>query len=122
MNRVVHFEISAEKPEELINFYEKTFQWRFEKWSMPMDYWLIMTGEEKLPGIDGGMKIRDEMGTNTVNTIDVQDIDACIEKIIENGGKIKVPKMAVSGVGWLAYFTDPQENLFGVMQFDKTAL
>ena len=121
MNRVTHFEISAEKPEEVISFYEKAFNWRFEKWGGPMEYWMIMTGDEKKPGIDGGLKMRDEMGTNTVNTIDVVDIDESIENVTKNGGKITVPKMAIPGVGWIAYFTDPQGNVFGVMQSDRTA-
>ena len=29
------------------------------------------------------------------------------------------PKMAVPGVGWAAYFFDPEGNAFGVMQFDR---
>lgn len=45
MNRVVHFDILAEKPEQLIKFYRKVFGWTFEKWDGPMDYWMIMTGE-----------------------------------------------------------------------------
>jgi len=121
MNRITHFEISAEKPEEVISFYEKAFNWRFEKWGGPMEYWMIMTGDEKTPGIDGGLKMRDEMGTNTVNTIDVSDIDESIENVTKNGGKITVPKMAIPGVGWIAYFTDPQGNVFGIMQSDESA-
>ena len=121
MNRVTHFEISAEKPEKVISFYEKAFNWRFEKWGGPMEYWMIMTGDEKKPGIDGGLKMRDEMGTNTVNTIDVVDIDESIENVTKNGGKITVPKMAIPGVGWIAYFTDPQGNVFGIMQSDESA-
>ena len=121
MNRVVHFEIGADKPEELIAFYSKAFDWRFEKWEGPMEYWMIMTGDEKKPGIDGGLKMRDEMGTNTVNTIDSENIDKSIERVTKNGGKITVPKMAVPGVGWLAYFADPQGNVFGLMQSDENA-
>ena len=121
MSRVVHFEISAEKPEELIGFYKNTFNWRFEKWKGPMVYWMIMTGDEKKPGIDGGLKKRDEMGTNTVNTIDVLSIDESIKKVTKNGGEIIVPKMAVPGVGWMAYFKDPQGNVFGIMQRDESA-
>ena len=121
MNRVVHFEISAEKPEEAISFYKKSFNWRFEKWAGPMEYWMIMTGDEKKPGIGGGLKMRDEGGINTVNTIDTADIDESIEKVTKDGGKMMVPKMAVPGVGWLAYFADPQGNVFGIMQSDETA-
>jgi len=121
MNRVLHFEISAEKPDEVISFYKKTFNWKFEKWEGPMKYWLIMTGDEKTAGIDGGLKERDEMGTNTINTIDVVSIDESIEKVTKNGGEIIIPKMAVPGVGWMAYFKDPQGNVFGIMQSDKSA-
>ena len=82
---------------------------------------MIMTGDEKKPGIGGGLKMRDEMGINTVNTIDTADIDESIEKVTKDGGKMMVPKMAVPGVGWLAYFADPQGNVFGIMQSDETA-
>ena len=47
--RVTHFEIEATKPEQLSEFYGKVFGWRFEKWAGPMDYWMIMTGENE-PG------------------------------------------------------------------------
>jgi len=82
---------------------------------------MIMTGDEKKPGIGGGLKMRDEGGINTVNTIDTADIDESIEKVTKDGGKMMVPKMAVPGVGWLAYFADPQGNVFGIMQSDETA-
>jgi predicted enzyme related to lactoylglutathione lyase len=29
--------------------------------------------------------------------------------------------MAVPGIGWTAYFTDPEGNAFGIMQFDPSA-
>lgn len=49
------------------------------------------------------------MGSNTVNTTDVVSIDESIEKVTKNGGEINVPKMVVPGVGWFAYFKDPEE-------------
>ena len=45
MNRPIHFEIPAEKPERAIEFYEKVFGWKFEKWDGPAEYWIIRTGE-----------------------------------------------------------------------------
>jgi len=121
MNRVTHFEIGADKPEELISFYSKAFDWRFEKWQGPMEYWMIMTGDEKKPGIDGGLSMREEQGMNTINTIDTQDIDESIKKVTKNGGKIILPKHVIPGVGWLARFSDPQGNVFGLMQTDTSA-
>jgi hypothetical protein len=89
--RVVHFEKNAEKPEQLTKFYEKVFNWKFEKWKGSMDYWLIMTGDNK-PGIDGGL-VRRENEAATVNIISVASIDEYIEKIKENNGTIIIPKI-----------------------------
>ena len=36
-------------------------------------------------------------------------------------GTITVPKMAIPGVGWLAYFKDPDGNAFGIMESDMSA-
>jgi predicted enzyme related to lactoylglutathione lyase len=117
--RVVHFDITADNPEQLAEFYRKVFNWTFEKWKGPMDYWLIMTGENE-PGIDGGLGKR-EKDTETVNTIDVPSLDEYIEKIKENKGTIIVPKHAIPGVGWTAYFKDPEGNTFGLMEEDPKA-
>ena len=119
MPRVTHFEIEAEKPEQLAQFYAKVFSWKFEKWGGPMDYWMIMTGENEL-GIDGGLLKKSET-TQPVNTISVSSIDDYLKKIKENKGTILVPKKAITGVGWTALFKDPEGNTFGLMEEDPTA-
>jgi Predicted enzyme related to lactoylglutathione lyase len=89
VNRVVHFEIAAEDPERVAQFYSKVFGWKFEKWQGPFDYWLVKTGEDSEPGINGGLNRK--MNTNqicTVNTIAVESIDSTIQKIVRNGGKV----------------------------------
>jgi len=123
MSRVVHFEISAEKPERAVNFYERVFGWKIVKWEGPVEYWLIETGEKDKPGIDGGLSRRTEAepGPCTVNTIDVPSVDEFAEKVKKNGGTIVVPKHAVPGVGWLVYFKDPEGNMFGMMEADESA-
>jgi uncharacterized protein len=55
MPRVVHFEIHAVDPERAISFYKKMFSWTFQKWEGPMPYWLITTGNDNEPGINGGL-------------------------------------------------------------------
>jgi predicted enzyme related to lactoylglutathione lyase len=121
MPRVVHFEIDAKKPDRAVSFYEKVFDWKIEKWKGPADYWLIATGNAKEPGIDGGLSKRTEDRPSTVNTIDVPSVDKFAKKIQENGGKIVRPKMAVPGVGWMVYFTDPEGNVWGLMESDESA-
>jgi predicted enzyme related to lactoylglutathione lyase len=119
--RVVHFEIDAEKPDRAVKFYEKVFGWKVEKWSGPVEYWLITTGSEKEPGIDGGLAKRTETEPSTVNTIDVPSVDEYVKKIEKNGGSIVRPKAAVPGVGWLAYFKDSEGNVWGIMESDTSA-
>jgi len=119
--RVVHFEIDAKKPERAVKFYEKVFGWKIEKWKGPIEYWLITTVKEKEPGIDGGLARRTEAEPSTVNTIDVPSVDAYTKKIESNGGSIIRPKTAVLGVGWMAYFKDPEGNIWGIMENDESA-
>lgn len=120
MARVVHFEINAKDTERAIKFYESIFNWKFEKWAGPFDYWMIMTGDG--PGIDGGMNKQEDMpGFTTSVTIDVKGIDDVISKIKTRGGEITQEKMAVPGVGWMAQFKDAEGNTLGLMETDETA-
>jgi predicted enzyme related to lactoylglutathione lyase len=59
-NRVVHFEMNVKSSEKTIRFYQKIFGWKIEKWSGPMEYWLIMKGDEKKQGINGGLGKEEE--------------------------------------------------------------
>lgn len=60
MPRVVHFELSADNPDRAVKFYTKVFNWKIEKWAGPQDYWLITTGGEKEPGINGAIMQRSD--------------------------------------------------------------
>ncbi len=119
--RVIHFEIDAKKPERAIKFYEKVFDWKIEKWKGPIDYWLIMTGKEKEPGIDGGLAKRTEAEPSTVNTIDVPSVDEFAKTIEKAGGKVVMPKTVVPGVGYMAYCADTEGNVFGIMEENSSA-
>ena len=121
MSRVTHFEIPADNPDRAINFYKKAFGWRIEKWDGPIEYWLIMTGPEDQPGIDGGLAKREDPATGVENIIDVKDLDQSTKDVEANGGTITRPRMAVPGVGWIAYFMDTEGNIFGMMETDPEA-
>lgn len=121
MPRVVHFEIASEQPERSAQFYGDVFGWRFQKWEGPQPYWLISTGERGQPGIDGGLQHRSPQPQGVVNTVDVSSVDDYVARVVAGGGRVVMPKMAVPGVGWLAYATDPDGNMFGMMQDDPSA-
>ncbi len=119
-NRVVHFEIPCDDPERTMAFFKKVFGWKFQQFGEE-HYWLTVTGDEKKPGINGAIMKKRDPRQPLVNSINVEDIDS-VMRVIENaGGKIVVPKMAIPGVGWLSYFTDPDGHIHGVYQDDASA-
>lgn len=120
MPRVVHFEFPADDPDRAIGFYSKLFGWTFNKWGAE-DYWLIGTGGEGEPGIDGGMGRRSPNNDIVVHTVGVDNLDKCIQTVTANGGSVVMPKTPIPGVGWLAYCNDTEGNRFGMMQPDPAA-
>ena len=126
MGRVIHFEIHAENPERAIAFYTKTFGWQFSKWEGPIPYWLITTGPDSEPGINGGLvkrhgPIDGQAIIAYVGTVQVASVDEASAKIQANGGSIVEPKFPVPTIGWLAYCKDSEGNIFNLMQPDPAA-
>ena len=121
MPRVVHFELTSDDPEKSAAFFQKVFDWKVTKWEGPQEYWLVETGEEEEPGINGGLFRPSGIFSGTVNTIAVPDIDAYIEKVKQHGGEIVIEKNAIPGVGYSAYAKDEGGILFGIHQEDPTA-
>ena len=127
MARAVHFEIHAANPPALIAFYTTLFGWTFNKWDGG-EYWMIHTGPDDQPGINGGLIPRRgdlPAAMAAVNafviTVDVDDVEACVSRARSAGGSVALPTMAVHGIGWLAYVKDPDGNIFGMMQTDTEA-
>lgn len=126
MPRVVHFEIHADDPERAVQFYKSVFGWDMQKWEGGPEYWLITTGPESEPGINGGLMRRTEpiVGSGIIAyvcTMGVPSVDEFVARITANGGAIIAPKMAIPGIGWLAYCRDTEGNQFGIMQSDMSA-
>ena len=121
MPRPMHFEIPADDPSRAMAFYEEVFQWSFQKWDGPQDYWLVTTGADPEPGINGGLAQRNPAMPQAVNTIGVQALDETLREVEKQGGRILMPRMAIPGVGWLAYCQDTEGNAFGLMQADPKA-
>ncbi len=111
----------ADEPERAVKFYADVFGWQIQNWGGPVEYWLITTGPDSEPGINGAIARRIPERSATINTIDVPDADAFMEKIAAMGGKVLTPKMAVPGVGYMAYCEDTEGNPFGIMQMDENA-
>lgn len=119
---VVHFEIPADDENRAGKFYRDVFGWEISP--MPeMSYGMIKTtptddsGMPSVPGsINGGMFRREGELTSPLITVDVEDIDAALEKISNLGGSTVQAKQAVMGMGFAAYFRDPEGNILGLWQ------
>ena len=129
MPRPVHFEIHADDPQRAIAFYQNVLGWSFKKFEGgPKPYWLVTTGAEGTPGINGGLHPR--IGPKPVEgqaviawvcTVGVDNVDTYITNATKAGASLCVPKMPIPGVGWLAYVTDTEGNIFGLLQTDTNA-
>lgn len=125
MNKVVHFEIPADDVNRAKNFYKKVFGWDIQKISMPGvgDYFIVRTVEtdanqmpKEVGAINGGMIKREKANETTIITIDVENIDTHLKKIVSNGGAIVSSKRAIGDMGLYAEVTDTEGNVFGVWQ------
>ena len=121
MPRPVHFEIQATDPQTLQDFYSAVFGWTFQKWG-ENDYWVISTGDEPM-GIDGGLLPRNGIASQAdapINAatlvIGVDDCQAFYDKCISAGATEQMPVTHMPGVGTLAYFKDPDHNIFGIIE------
>jgi len=123
MPRVIHFEFMAQDPVRASQFYSDIFGWSITKWDGPADYWLVTTGEDGTPGINGG--IAQSKDTNmpglTVNTVEVPSVDEYAAKVTDHGGTVVMPKMTIPGVGYLVYCKDTEGTIFGILQVDRNA-
>ena len=110
MSRVVHFEIPADDPARAIKFYEDVFGWKIEKWG-EFEYWLVTTGEEEEPGINGAILPKKSSGM-VRDAISVDSYREAVKKIENAGGKMLTEAMPVEGIGITGAFEDTEGNQF----------
>ena len=125
MPRVVHFEVCAnnDNMERAAKFCTSIFGWKVDKWegNNGSVYWPVNKGDEPEQGINGGLVQRHDPAHVTRIVLDVPSVDEFAAKITVEGGTQLVPKFAVPGVGYAAYFTDTEGNSFGIFEDDSTA-
>lgn len=114
MSKIVHFEIGSSNFETSKAFYEACFGWTYEVYEQ-MDYHQIDTGKD-VSGINGGFMPAADFDQKIILTINVEDLDEKLKRIVDNGGIIIMPPQEIPGVGRLAYFKDPLDTIMGMMQ------
>ena len=123
-NNLKSFGITADDVSRARLFYEQVFGWRFEPWGPP-DFYLIHTGDENDPGVQGLLHKRREPVkgrgmTGFECTIGVANIDQIINAVEAGGGKIVMAKFHIPAVGTGVYFNDTEGNFVGAMEYQHT--
>ncbi|HXZ91003.1 MAG TPA: VOC family protein [Candidatus Dormibacteraeota bacterium] len=124
---IVHFEIPANNPEKLSEFYKNLFGWKVEKMSMGEmgDYYMFETREgtaqnsekaQATAGTNGGMMKKMDANQRPVNYVLVESVDEFSKKIQQLGGKIVVPKTPIPNMGAFAIGLDPEGNQVGIFE------
>ena len=112
-NPVVHFEILVNNVEGGQEFYRKLFDWEISA-DNPMSYGLVDT---KAGGINGGVT-EAQAGPQVIFYVEVQDLQASLDKAESLGGKTVEPPREIPGVVHFAVMSDPEGNVIGLVQAD----
>ena len=118
-DKLSHFAINCDDVDRAKAFYENVFGWSFEPWGPPGFF------NTSSPGVMAAIQPRRELipglkMTGMECSFGVEDIDATQAAIEKMGGKIVMPKVTIPTVGTLIFFQDPEGNLAGAMQYEKS--
>jgi predicted enzyme related to lactoylglutathione lyase len=108
---VVHFEIGCRDQARTGDFYSKMFGWQITPAGPASN---IETGSPK--GIPGHIiALGHEPQHYTLFYVDVEDVQAALDKAAELGGKTVVAPISMP-TGTFAWFADPEGNMVGLLK------
>lgn len=110
---VVHFEIYGKDEKKLQQFYSELFGWKIHA-SNPMNYGLVDTGTGR--GINGGIAHAEPGMPSVTIYIEVDDLQAYLDKAASMGSKVLVPVTEIPGMVTYALFSDPEGNAVGLVK------
>jgi len=109
VHQVGHFEIPADRSEELKGFYSSLFGWQFEQ-GENKDYWMI-----KNAGLSGGLAPKQSPEQMPTMFVNVESIEDYLQKARKLGASVVKDKQELSN-GYYAVLEDPQKNTIGIWQ------
>lgn len=124
-NKPTHFAVYIDNMDRAKKFYSKLFGWEFNSYG-PTDFLQIKTDKSENAELIGALQSRKyspikEKIIGFECSIEVNNIDAIIETVTKNGGKIVMQKTAIPYVGWLTKFLDTESNIVCAIQYDNSA-
>jgi hypothetical protein len=109
---VIHFEVLGPDGDALQTFYSQAFDWSI-KADNPMNYGMV---DPAGSGIAGGIARSMDGAPFVTVYVEVDDLQAALDKISELGGQTAMPPMDVPGGPSIALFTDPAGNRIGLVK------
>jgi predicted enzyme related to lactoylglutathione lyase len=128
MNRVVHFEMPAEDRERVSKFYGDVFGWQMQQMGPEFGDYIVATttestetGPTKPGAINGGFFPKSGPGSGDQPpipsvVIEVEDIQAHMQKVKGAGGQIIGEPQEIPGIGQFVSFTDTEGNRVSMIQ------
>ena len=111
-NPVIHWEITGKDAPKLQQFYANLFGWNVDS-NNPLNYGLVDTKTED--GINGGIAQEQELATRVTVYVQVDNLQAYLDKAESLGGKTILPPTVIPDTVTLAMFTDPEGNIMGMV-------
>jgi predicted enzyme related to lactoylglutathione lyase len=111
-NPVTHFEVSGPDAAALQGFYSSLFDWKISA-DNEMNYGMVDAQEG---GIGGGVGPSPDGGPHVTWYVQVDDLQAALDKAESLGGKTVNAPMDVPGGPSIAHFADPAGNLIGLLK------
>ena len=115
---VGYVEFTSGDVEAATSFYRQVFDWDPQPWGAD-DYFVAPRDGDG--GVDAGFTTSQDGLPLTVATINVDDLEGYMAKVILAGGEIVVDKFTIPGVGRACYFTDTTGMIVGMHQSDPSA-
>ena len=114
-NPIVHFEILGKDHERLQEYYRELFGWTITNASPDFPYGIV-SAEEQGSGIGGGVGGVMQGGNAQLTVyVEVEDIQASLDRASELGGQEVVPVTTIPGMVIFAQFRDPEGNIVGLV-------
>lgn len=109
---VIHWEIGARDADRLQSFYTELFGWDI---APAGPGYSIVAPEDG--GIGGGiMQVKDPVPPYLTFYVEVDDLEAEVQRSTDLGATQVVPPTAIPGVGRFAMFRDPDGNHIGMLE------
>ena len=113
---VVWWEVETSCPEVFQRFHGELWGWSFrpsfEGTELNADYWIIQRDGDDVGGLQRGASDAPSSGSRVYLRVD--DLESTLARVVQLGGTVQRPRVALDGTQWFALFRDPTGVEFGL--------